>query len=194
MDLITDEDESDEESEEGFELSEKEQRFLQEAYDTYANTGDAWIQQRATSPPSCRTPFADAGNVQAVFDDFINLPDSWPLMRILIPLDGLSLQIERIITCVAAELVATHLYPETQTKFVKRVAKKLTAILACYLAGEVAWNPHVVLSKNSKSDCSVTVGRWKRILWSYSTSSKQILWNVYHLQPNKFQDSTSPTM
>ena len=136
VDLITDEDESDEESEEDFELSEKEQRFLQEAYDTYANIGDAWIQQRATSPPSCRTPFADAGNVQAVFDDFINLPDSWPLMRILIPLDGLSL-IERIISCVAAELVATHLYADTQTKFVKRIAKKLTAILACYLAGEV---------------------------------------------------------
>ena len=65
-------------------------------------------------------------------------PDSWPLMRMLIPLDGLSLQIERIISCVAAELVATHLYPDTQTKFVKRIAKKLTAILACYPAGEVA--------------------------------------------------------
>ena len=59
-------------------------------------------------------------------------------MRILIPLDGLSLQIERIVTCVAAELVATHRSPKTQTKFVKRVAKKLTAILACYLANEVA--------------------------------------------------------
>ena len=36
------------------------------------------------------------------------------------------------------ELVATHLYPRTQTKFVKRVAKKLTAILACYLVNEAA--------------------------------------------------------
>ena len=36
MDLVTDEDESDEESEEDFELSEKEQRFLQEAYDIHA--------------------------------------------------------------------------------------------------------------------------------------------------------------
>ena len=57
----------------------------------------------AHSPPSCRTLFADAGNVQAVFDNFINLPDSWPLMRIMIPLDGLSLQVERIISCAAAE-------------------------------------------------------------------------------------------
>ena len=56
----------------------------------------------------------------------------------MIPLDGLSLQVERIIACVAAEMVATHQYPDTQTKFVKRIAKKLTAILACYLAGEVA--------------------------------------------------------
>ena len=56
VDLVTDEDESDEESEEDFELSEKEQRFLQEAYDILANTGDAWTQQRATSAPSCRTP------------------------------------------------------------------------------------------------------------------------------------------
>ena len=67
-----------------------------------------------------------------------DLPDSWPLMRILIPLDGLSLQIERIIACVAAELSATHLEARTLGKFVKRVAKKLTAMLAYYLAGEVA--------------------------------------------------------
>ena len=66
VDLVTDEDESDEESEEDFELSEKEQRFLQEAYDVHTTTGDAWIQQRATSTPGCRTPFADAGNVQAL--------------------------------------------------------------------------------------------------------------------------------
>ena len=59
-------------------------------------------------------------------------------MRIKVPLDGLSLQLERIIACVAAELVATHQHPSGQTKFVKRVAKKLIAILACYLAGEVA--------------------------------------------------------
>ncbi len=56
----------------------------------------------------------------------------------MVPLDGLSLQVERIIACVAAELVATHQRPAGQTKFVKRVAKKLTAILATYLAGEVA--------------------------------------------------------
>ncbi len=39
---------------------------------------------------------------------------------------------------MAAELAATHQHPKAQTKFVKRVAKKLKAILACYLAGEVA--------------------------------------------------------
>ena len=100
VDLITDEDESDAESEEDFELSEKEQRFLQEAYEVYANSGERWLQQRAHSPASCRTPVADIRNVQAVFEKFIHLPDSWPLMRILIPLDGLSLQVERIIVCV----------------------------------------------------------------------------------------------
>ena len=59
-------------------------------------------------------------------------------MRILIPLEGLSIQVERIIACVAAELVASHQAPSTQNKFVKRVAKKLTAMLASYLSGEVA--------------------------------------------------------
>ena len=138
VEVPTDEDESEPESEEEFELSEKEQRLLHEAYDTFAATGERWMQHRQGSPASCRTPFADAGNVREVVDKFIDLPDSWPLMRILIPLDGLSLQVERIIACVAAELAATHLRAKTQTKFVKRVAKKLTAILACYLAGEVA--------------------------------------------------------
>ena len=108
VDLITDEDESDAESEEEFELSEKEQRFLREAYEVYVNSGERWLQQRAFSPANCRTPFADTGDVFAVFEKFINLPDSWPLMRILLPLDGLSLQVERIIACVAVEIVATH--------------------------------------------------------------------------------------
>ena len=93
VDLITGEDESDEESEEDFELSEKEQRFLQEAYEAYGDSGERWLQQRAHSQPTCRTPFADAGNAQAVFEKFINLPDSWPLLRILIPLDRLILKI-----------------------------------------------------------------------------------------------------
>ena len=138
VEVPTDEDESEPESEEEFELSEKEQRLLHEAYDTFAASGERWMQHRQGSPANCRTPFADAGNVREVVDKFIDLPDSWPLMRILIPLDGLRLQVERIIACVAAELAAAHLRAKTQTKFVKRVAKKLTAILACYLAGEVA--------------------------------------------------------
>ena len=134
----TDEDESEPESEKEYELSEKEQCLLHEAYDTYATTGQQWTQERQGSSASCRTSFADAGNVRNVVKKLIDLPDSWPLMRILIPLDGLSLQVERIIACVAAELSATHLQAKSLDKFVKRVAKKLTAILACYLAGEVA--------------------------------------------------------
>ena len=81
----TDEDESEPESEEEFELSEKEQRLLHEAYDTYATTGQQWTRERQSSSASCRTSFADAGNVREKLTD---LPDSWPLMRILIPLDG----------------------------------------------------------------------------------------------------------
>ena len=138
VEVPTDEDESEPESEEEYELSEKEQRLLHEAYDTYASTGQQWTQERQGSTASCRTSFADAGSVRSVVEKLIDLPDSWPLMRILIPLDGLSLQVERIIACVAAELSATHLQAKTLDKFVKRVAKKLTAILACYLAGEVA--------------------------------------------------------
>ena len=138
MDLVTDEDESEAESEEDFELNEKEQRFLHQAYDNFGDYGLPWLQQRGHLPTDSRTPFEDADSVRERFEHLINLPDSWPLMRIMVPLDGLSLQLERIIACVAAELVATHQHPSGQTKFVKRVAKKLTAILACYLAGEVA--------------------------------------------------------
>ena len=136
--MPTDEDESEPESEEEFELSEKEQRLLHEACDTYATTEQQWTRERQSSSANCRTSFVDAGNVRSVVEKLTDLPDRWSFMRILIPLDGLSLQIERIIACVAAELSATHLEEKTLGKFVKRVAKKLTAMLACYLAGEVA--------------------------------------------------------
>ena len=84
MEVPTDEDESEPESEEEYELSEKEQRLLHEAYDTYATTGQQWTQERQGSSASCRTSFADAGNVRKVVEKLIDLPDSWPLMRILI--------------------------------------------------------------------------------------------------------------
>ena len=135
VDLVT-EDESDEESEEDFELSEKEQRFLQEAHDVHTNTGDAWVQQRATSTPGCRTPFANAGNVQTTFENLAELPDGWPLMRILIPLDGLSLQIERIVTCVAAESAATHRSPNADQ--IRKESSEEARCSSCLLANEVA--------------------------------------------------------
>ena len=41
------------------------------------------------SEPESEEEFELSGNVRDVVDKFIDLPDSWPLMRILIPLDGL---------------------------------------------------------------------------------------------------------
>ena len=128
---------SDEESEDDFELSETDQRYLQEAYEDFSHYASPRLQKMEQGLFDYRAPFADASHAQDWFDKLRNLPDSWPLMRILVPLEGLSLQVERIIACVAAELVATHQAPHTQNKFVKRVAKKLTAFLASYLAGEV---------------------------------------------------------
>ena len=104
--VTTDEDASDEESEDDFELSEADQRYLQEAYEEFSQYGNPWLRRRGS--PDFRAPFADASFAQEWFDKLINLPDSWPLMRILVSLEGLSLQVERIIACVAAELVATH--------------------------------------------------------------------------------------
>ena len=113
--VTTDEDMSDEESEDDFELSETDQRYLQEAYDNFSHYASPWIQMVKQGYFDYRAPFADASHAQEKFDQLINLPDSWPLMRIL----------ARIIACVATELVATHQAPHTQNKFVKRVAKNL---------------------------------------------------------------------
>ena len=73
VEVFKDEDEFEAESEEEFELSENVQRLLHEAYETFATSGERWIHQRGHSSASCRTPFADAGNVRAVFDKFIDL-------------------------------------------------------------------------------------------------------------------------
>ena len=62
--VLTDEEKSESESEKEYELSEKEQRLLHEAYDTYATTGQQWTQERQSSSASCRTSFVDAGNVR----------------------------------------------------------------------------------------------------------------------------------
>ena len=120
-DVTIDEDASDEESEDDFELSEADQRYLQEAYEEFSHYANPWLRQMSEGFSDSRAPFADAWYAQEWFDKLIDLPDSWPLMRILVPLEGLSLQAERIIACVAAELVATHQAPYTQSKFAKRL-------------------------------------------------------------------------
>ena len=130
----TDEDESEPESEEEFELSEKEQRLLHEAYDTYATTGQQWTRERQSSSANCRTSFADAGNVRSVVEKLTDLPDSWPLMRILIPLDGLSLQKGSLpalpLSC------RQHTWKQRHSASLSKESPRSS--LRCYLAGEVA--------------------------------------------------------
>ena len=70
--VTTDEDLSDEESEDDFELSETDQRYLKEAYDTFSDYASPWIQMSDQGYFDYRAPFADALHAQEKFDELIN--------------------------------------------------------------------------------------------------------------------------
>ena len=70
-DVTTDEDASDEESEDDFELNEDDQRHLQEAYEEFSQYGNPWLRRMKERSPDFRAPFADASYAQEWFDKLI---------------------------------------------------------------------------------------------------------------------------
>ncbi len=83
MDLVTDEDVSDAESEEDFELNETEQRFLHEAYENY---GGYMVPLGCSNVAICPLTLGPPLKMLAVCEKGLNNSStslSWPLMRII---------------------------------------------------------------------------------------------------------------
>ena len=67
-----------------------------------------------------------------------NVPKSWPLARLTIPLSGFSKQLERLIEGYCMEVMVTNISPELQLHFIKKFAKDLVLLFALHMAEKIS--------------------------------------------------------
>ena len=79
-----------------------------------------------------------------------NVPKTWPLARLTIPLVGFSKQLERLLEGYCMEIIATNSFPEQHLPSVKQFAKDLVLLLAFHLAERIASLLRQVLDHPSK--------------------------------------------
>ena len=65
-------------------------------------------------------------------------PDSWPMARLAITLDGIILQVEKVVMTAAMEIIASHRSPDVCLPELTQLAKDITVALALHLADLVA--------------------------------------------------------
>ena len=79
-----------------------------------------------------------------------NVPKTWPLARLTIPLSGFSKQLERLLEGYCMEIYATNALPDEQLVSIKLFAKDLVLLLAFHLAERIASLLRQVLDHSSK--------------------------------------------
>ena len=67
-----------------------------------------------------------------------NVPKTWPLARLTLPLSGFSKQLERLLEGYCMEIIATNTYPDQHVASVKQFAKDLVLLLAFHLAERIS--------------------------------------------------------
>ena len=79
-----------------------------------------------------------------------NVPKTWPLARLTIPLSGFSKHLERLLEGYCMEVYATNVYPDEQLGPIKAFAKDLVLLLAFHLAERIATLLRQVLDHPTK--------------------------------------------
>ena len=67
-----------------------------------------------------------------------NVPKSWPLARLTIPLSGFTKQLERLIEGYCMEVMVTNVHPELHLPSIKKFAKDLVLLFAFHMAERIS--------------------------------------------------------
>ena len=86
----------------------------------------------------------------ATLHTLANVPKTWPLARLTIPLSGFSKQLERLLEGYCMEIYATNAQPDEQLMSIKLFAKDLVLLLAFHLAERIASLLRQVLDHSTK--------------------------------------------
>ena len=86
--------------------------------------------------------FDSASGLQQWFSGVERLPDSWPMARLAITLDGLVLQVGKVVMTATMEIAASYQPPEDCLPALTQLAKDITIALSLHLADLVCCRPH----------------------------------------------------
>ena len=89
------------------------------------------------------------GGVEALHS-LANVPKSWPLARLTIPLSAASKHLERLLEGHCMEVCVTNSNPDSQLHFVRKFAKDLVVVFALHLAETISSLFRHVLDHPSK--------------------------------------------
>ena len=113
------------------------------------------------------------------FSSVERLPDSWPLARLSITLDGLTSQLSKVVMTATMEIIASCRYPDFGLPRLTQLAKDVTIALALHLADLVAdWlsgilDQQAVLLFNESTAGMLQASYWVRPIYEellYSSS------------------------
>ena len=131
---------------------------------------------------SFTTKSEDAGSMQSLrrwFSSVERLPDSWPMARLAITLDGLTAQLSKVVMTATMEIIASCRYPDSGLPCFTQLAKDVTIALALHLADLVAdWlcgilDQQAVLLFNESTAGMLQASYWVRPIYEellYSSS------------------------
>ena len=133
------------------------------------------------------TKSEDAGSMESLrrwFSSVERLPDSWPLARLSITLDGLTSQLSKVVMTATMEIIASCRYPDYGLPSLTQLAKDVTIALALHLADLVAIIGYVGYWTNKRS---FSLMRARRACCRLHTGYGQSMRNccIPHLMPIK---------
>ena len=109
---------------------------FEEAYEEFgkltAGVDPKVLERHMAGHTSDDVPGLSLAGGLATLRSLANVPKTWPLARLTIPLSGFSKHLERLLEGYCLEVYATNIYPDEQLGSIKAYAKDLVLLLAFY--------------------------------------------------------------
>ena len=108
------------------------------------------LERHGSGHPNDEVPGIDLpGGMEALYS-LANVPKSWPLARLTIPLSAASKRLERLLEGCCMEIFVRNTNPDSQLHFVRKFAKDLVVVFAFHLAETISALFRHVLDHPSK--------------------------------------------
>ena len=96
------------------------------------------LERDGSANPNEEVPGIDPPGGMEALHSLANVPKSWPLARLTIPLSPASKHLERLLEGCCNEIYVRNTNPDLQLHFVRKFAKNLVVVLAFHLAETIA--------------------------------------------------------